>query len=74
MALHPNDVLQRQLPNGKQEYVLVRRFSSSGQVFFKPLTMAREPNPEVSRKPDPLLKEGWRKVSINPIGRVTPAR
>jgi len=28
MALHPNDVLQRQLPNGKQEYVLVRRFSS----------------------------------------------
>ncbi|MBX5455063.1 MAG: type II CRISPR RNA-guided endonuclease Cas9 [Acidobacteriia bacterium] len=74
MALHPNDVLQRPLPNGREEFVLVRKFSSSGQVFFKPLTMAREPNPEVSRKPGPLLKEGWRKVSIDPIGRVTPAR
>ncbi|HEX7389421.1 MAG TPA: hypothetical protein VF286_04875, partial [Acidiphilium sp.] len=73
MTLRPGDVLHRKI-DGRDEYCLIRKFLGSGQIFFKPLTMALEPKPEVSKTPNPLLQEGWGKVIIDPIGRVSPAR
>jgi CRISPR-associated endonuclease Csn1 len=73
MILRPGDVLHRRTPAG-DEFRLVRKFFGSGAIFYKPLTMASVPKPEISSRPGPLLADGWRKVSIDPIGRVSPAK
>ncbi len=73
MALHPGDVLHRQTGD-QDEYRLVRKFYGAGPIFFKPLTMAVEPETQDSRTPPTWVREGWRKVAIDPIGRVRPAK
>jgi CRISPR-associated endonuclease Csn1 len=73
MALRPGDVLYRRV-DGRDEFRLVRKFLGNGQVFFKPPFVSGELKPEVSKRPAPLVEEGWRKVSVDPIGRVRPAR
>jgi len=72
-ALCSRDVMMRETPAGR-EFVLVRKINAAGRIFHKPLTLAGEPKPEVSFGPDGLLRDGWRKVSVDPIGRVRPAR
>jgi CRISPR-associated endonuclease Csn1 len=74
MVLHPGDVLASRSGNPRTEMFVIRKFSTSGQIFFKPLTMTEEPRPEVSKRPGPLVREGWRKVVVDPIGRVAYAR
>jgi CRISPR-associated endonuclease Csn1 len=73
MSLRPGDVLHRRL-DGRDEYRLIRKFLGSSAIFYKPLTMAVVPKPETSNRPGTLLAEGWRKISIDPIGRVTFAK
>ncbi|MCX7901347.1 MAG: type II CRISPR RNA-guided endonuclease Cas9 [Burkholderiaceae bacterium] len=73
MALRRGDVLRRQTANG-EEFVLIRFAYGNGQIFFKPLTMAGQPRPQVSKKPAVWLREGWHKIVVDPIGRWRPAR
>jgi CRISPR-associated endonuclease Csn1 len=72
MALRPRDVLSRE-ENGIREFVLVRKVNAAGRIFYKPLYSANEPRPEVSLGPS-FVKDGWQKVSVDPIGRWRPAR
>jgi CRISPR-associated endonuclease Csn1 len=73
-ALHRNDALVRTLADGVQEIVIVREFYRTGQMFLAPHWYAGEPMRSGSKKPEPLLAAGWRKVSIDPIGRISPAK
>jgi CRISPR-associated endonuclease Csn1 len=73
LVLRPSDVLHRVI-DGKDEYRLVTKFYSKGPIFFRPLTVALLEGPARSQTPGPLLAEGWRKVSVDPIGRVRAAR
>lgn len=73
MALRPGDVVRRETENG-QEFALIRFAYGAGPIFFKPLSMAGTPKPQVSKKPATWLREGWQKVSVDPIGRWRPAR
>lgn len=73
MTLRPGDVLHRRVGD-LDEYRLVRKFLGSGAIFYKALTQATVPKPEVSSRPGPMLQEGWKKVSVDPIGRVRPAK
>ena len=72
-ALCSRDVLMRETPEGR-EFVLVRKFNAAGRIFYKPLTLVGEPKPEPSFGEKGLVRDGWRKVSVDPIGRVRPAR
>ncbi|GIX10334.1 type II CRISPR RNA-guided endonuclease Cas9 [Elioraea sp.] len=73
MALRPGDVLRRVTENG-QEFALIRFVYGAGPIFFKPLSMAGAPKPQVSKVPATWVREGWHKVSVDPIGRWRPAR
>ena len=73
MSLCPNDVLEMSCEDGSKEYVVVRKFNEKGRVFYKPLTLAGDPKPEVSFAPDRFLRDDIRKVRVDPIGRVTRA-
>lgn len=69
----PGDVLAR--TNGTQtEYLKVRKFNQAGQIFYQPVEQAGTPKPELSFKPSRLAGGTFTKVSIDPIGRVRPAR
>lgn len=68
MALRPGDVLRREV-NGREEFVLVRFAYGAGQIFFKPVWLAGVPKPQVSKTPATWVREGWRKVAVDPIGR-----
>lgn len=74
MVLHPGDALLRSAADGLGSLVVIRKFLSNGQIFYKPLTMADDPKPEESKRPGPLVAAGWHKVSIDPIGRIRKAR
>jgi len=73
MALCPGDVVHRRVDD-RDEFALIRLAYSNGQIFYKPLAMAGVPAKEVSKKPKIWIREGWRKVAVDPIGRVRPAR
>jgi CRISPR-associated endonuclease Csn1 len=73
LVLRPCDVLHRKV-DGKDEYRLITKFYTKGPVFFRPLTAAIVDGPARSQTPGPLLAEGWRKVSVDPIGQVRAAR
>ncbi|WP_114375387.1 type II CRISPR RNA-guided endonuclease Cas9 [Elioraea thermophila] len=67
MALRPGDVLRREV-DGAQAFVLVRKFNANGRIFYKVLHSSKEPRPEVSFGPS-CVRDGWRKVAVDPIGR-----
>ena len=73
MALRPGDVLRRETENGP-EVAVVRFAYGNGQIFFKPPWMAASPRPQVSKMPATWVREGWRKVTVDPIGRWRPGR
>jgi CRISPR-associated endonuclease Csn1 len=68
MALRPGDVLRREV-DGREEFVVVRYAYGAGPIFFKPVWLAGVPKPQVSKTPATWVREGWRKVSVDPIGR-----
>lgn len=73
-TLAPGDML-RITQNGKSpEYAVVRKTNAAGRVFIKPHTMAGIPKPEISFGPERLAQPDIAKVSVDPIGRVRPAR
>lgn len=72
MALRPRDVLCRE-NDGLRQFALVRKVNAAGRIFYKPLHSANEPKPEVSLGPS-CVNDGWRKISVDPIGRWRPAR
>jgi hypothetical protein len=73
MALRPGDVLRRETASG-EEFAVVRYAYGNGQIFLKSPGVAKEEARGGSRKPGPLISEGWRKVAVDPIGRWRPAR
>jgi hypothetical protein len=73
-SLCPGDVLARKTPDGHVEYIVVRKFNQAGRVFYKPVTQAGTPKPEVSFGPASFADGTLTKVSVDPIGRVRPAR
>ena len=73
-ALRRNDVLEHVDDDGVTSYHLVYTFYRNGQVFFRPAIQATRPVPRESLRPKPLIKQGYRKVAVDPIGRVRPAR
>jgi len=74
MSLAANDILEMMQEDGSHHYVVVRFCNEKGRVFYKPINMADDPKPEVSFGPKDFLKPNIRKVSVDPIGRVRPAR
>jgi CRISPR-associated endonuclease Csn1 len=73
MSLSANDTFEVSKTNGIKERFVVRKVNEKGRVFYKPLSMATEPKPEVSFAPSRFLQDDIRKVKIDPIGRVRPA-
>lgn len=73
-SLCPGDILAHKLSNGRIEYLVVRKFNQKGRVFYKPVTQADTPKPEVSFGPGSFAHGTIIKVSVDPIGRVRPAR
>jgi CRISPR-associated endonuclease Csn1 len=73
MALHPSDVVHRKVGD-RNELLLIRFAYGAGPIFFKPLTMSGNPEKQVSKTPPTWVREGWRKVSVDPIGRIRPAK
>lgn len=73
MALRPGEVLRRETEDG-EEFALIRFAYGAGPVFFKPLSMAGAPKPQVSKVPATWLREGWCKIAVDPIGRWRKAR
>jgi CRISPR-associated endonuclease Csn1 len=71
-AISPGDVLMRQ-SDARRELVLVRKVNAEGRIFHKPLTQVGQPDVEVSLGPA-CVNDGWRKVSIDPIGRIRRAK
>lgn len=72
MALRPRDVLYREA-DGVRQFALVRKVNAAGRIFYKALHSVNEPKPEVSLGPS-CINDGWRKVTVDPIGRWRPAR
>ena len=72
IALRPRDVLCRET-GGLRQFALVRKVNAAGRIFYKPPHSANEPRPEVSLGPS-CVNDGWRKVSVDPIGRWRLAR
>lgn len=73
MSLCRGDVVRRTVGE-TTEYRVIRKFNAAQRIFFKPLTMAGEPEKEGSWSPEGLLRDGWHKVSIDPIGCTRRAR
>jgi CRISPR-associated endonuclease Csn1 len=73
MALHPGDVVHRKVGD-RNELLLIRFAYGAGPIFFKPLAMSGNPEKQVSKTPPTWVREGWRKVSVDPIGRIRPAK
>jgi CRISPR-associated endonuclease Csn1 len=73
MGLRAGDVLSRERGE-RVERCLIRKFNAKGRIFYKPLIMSGEPKPAVSLASAAVITEGWRKVSVDAIGRVRPAR
>jgi CRISPR-associated endonuclease Csn1 len=73
-SLCPGDMLEKTHPDGRKEYWMVRKFNQAGQVFHKPHTEVGQPKPEKSLSGSWFLDGTLRKVTVDPIGRVRPAR
>ena len=71
--IHPGDTLSREI-DGQREFVVVKGFYRTGQVFLIPHFWGGPPPRSGSKKPGPLISEGWTKVTVDPIGRWRPAR
>ena len=56
--------------HGEVSYVVVQKFYRSGQIFYKPATAALITEGLLSSRPKPFIEAGYRKVSVDPIGRV----
>jgi CRISPR-associated endonuclease Csn1 len=69
-----NDTLERMKAGGEKERVIVRDFYRSGQIFIEPHWYSGPALRSGSKMATSLLAEGWRKVSVDAIGRVRPAR
>ncbi|MFQ5664663.1 MAG: type II CRISPR RNA-guided endonuclease Cas9 [Terriglobia bacterium] len=74
MSLAGNDILEITKKDGTRHYMVVRYCNEKGRVFYKPVNMADDPKPEVSFGPERFLKPDLRKVMVDAIGRVRPAR
>jgi CRISPR-associated endonuclease Csn1 len=74
-AVGPGDVLMRKVPTGR-ELLLVRKTNAEGRIFHKPLTLAGQPDSEPSLGPADIADDdnGWRKVSVDPIGDIHTAK
>ncbi|MBV9375297.1 MAG: hypothetical protein JO320_09620, partial [Alphaproteobacteria bacterium] len=73
-SLCAGDILARRLANGCVEHLVVRKVNQAGRVFYKPVVRADTPKPEVSFGPISFADGSIWKVSVDPIGRVRPAR
>lgn len=73
-SLCPGDMLTRQRSDGSVEYLVVRKVNQAGRVFYKAASQADIPKPEVSFGPTSFADGALKKVSVDPIGRVRPAR
>jgi CRISPR-associated endonuclease Csn1 len=73
-SLCAGDILARKNSDGRSEYLVVRKVNQAGRVFYKPATQAETPKPEVSFGPQSFADGSLTKVSVDPIGRVRPAR
>jgi len=73
MSLCQNDMIARTDEHGRTEFAVVRKFYGNGQIFFRPHWVAGEAGSEKSQRPGPFISSGWRKVTVDPIGRVRPA-
>lgn len=73
-SLCSGDILARKAPDDRVEYLVVRKVNQAGRVFYKPVTQADTPKPEVSFGTASFADGALTKVSVDPIGRVRPAR
>lgn len=72
MALRPGDALRRD--NDNASLIVVRKLNAAGRIFYQQPTSATPPRPEVSLGPNAIVTEGWRKIAIDPIGRMAETR
>lgn len=72
-SLCRGDVLEHVDADGVVTYHQVTGFYSNGQIFFRPAVLAVQPALRASKRPAGLLAENYRKVRVDPIGRVRPA-
>lgn len=73
-SLCRGDVLVRITPDRAPELVVVTDFYRNGQIFFVPHWYAGASPRSGSKTPRELLKSGWRKVAVDPIGEWHPAK
>ncbi|MBI3436560.1 MAG: type II CRISPR RNA-guided endonuclease Cas9 [Proteobacteria bacterium] len=73
-SLCSGDILAHKNADGHVKYLVVRKVNQAGRVFYKPVTQADTPKPEVSFGPASFADGTLMKVSVDPIGRVRPAR
>jgi CRISPR-associated endonuclease Csn1 len=69
-----NDAIRKTYPNGDHEIRIVKDFYRNGQIFTEPHYYGAKPTRKGSMMPARLIKNGWEKVVVDPIGRVMPAR
>jgi hypothetical protein len=74
MSLCPGDTIVHKDQHGVVKYLVVRKVNQAGRVFYKPSAQADVPKPEVSFGPGRFADGSLSKVSVDPIGRVRPAR